>query len=98
MILITILNLLDIIAGIVLIANINFILYPIGIFHVLKGAWTMYTSFKAGFFFEVLGAIDFLGGSAILFEYYNLSSNYFLLLGLLMVAKGAFLMMLSKSH
>ena len=56
----------------------------------------MYTSFKAGFFFEVLGAIDFLGGSAILFEYYNLS--YFLLLGLLMVAKGAFLMMLSKSH
>ena len=94
MILVTILNLLDILAGISLIANIGFLLYPLGILHLIKGAWTLYTSFKAGFFLEVLGMIDFLGGGAILLAHYNFSSAYFLILGILMIAKGAFLMML----
>ena len=89
-----ILNLLDILAGFSLITRINFLLYPLGVLQILKGAWTVYTSFKAGFFLEILGMIDMLGGGAMLLAHYNFSSAYFLILGVLMIVKGAFLMMI----
>lgn len=94
MILLTVLNILDILAGVTLVAHIGFLLFPLGLFHMLKGAWTLYTSFKAGFFLEVLGMIDFLGGGFALLMHYGFGSNYFIMLGILMIIKGAFLFML----
>lgn len=94
MIIVTILNILDIIAGTSLIADISFLLYPFGLFHLIKGGWTIYTSIKQGFFFEVLGGIDFMGGIAMLLMHWEISSPYFLLLGIVMVVKGVFCFMI----
>jgi len=92
-VLLAILNVLDILGGISLIANISFLLYPLGIFHFLKGAWTIYTSIQQGFFFEVLGGIDFIGGLCLILVNWHISSTYFLVIGILMVAKGVFCFM-----
>jgi len=93
MIFVSILNLLDMLAGLTLIANIGFLLYPLGLFHFVKGGWTLYTSFKQGFFFEVLGGIDFLGGICCLLAYYGIMPVSFLIIGILMILKGAFCFM-----
>jgi hypothetical protein len=94
MIFVTVLNILDIIAGLSLVGNIHFLLYPLGIFHLVKGGWTMYTSFVQGFFFEVLGGIDFIGGLAMILINWEFSSVYFLFIGILMVIKGLFCFMM----
>jgi hypothetical protein len=93
MIFVTILNILDMIGGFSLVFDVRFLLYPLGLFHLLKGGWTIYSSFVQGFPFEVLGGIDFMGGIAMLLLNWHLSSTYFLLLGIAMVAKGVFCFM-----
>lgn len=94
MIIVTILNVLDILGGFSLILDVKLLLYPLGIFHLLKGGWTIYSSFIQGFPFEILGGIDFMGGLAMLLLNWQFSSAYFLLLGIAMIAKGIFCFML----
>ncbi|MDD5181590.1 MAG: hypothetical protein PHC66_00260 [Candidatus Nanoarchaeia archaeon] len=94
MVLVAILNALDVMAGITLIANIGFLLLPLGLFHFVKGGWTLYTSFKQGFFFEVLGGIDFLGGICCILAYHGIIPVSFLVIGIIMVIKGVFCFMI----
>jgi len=95
MIFVTILNFLDMLAGLSLITKLSFLLYPLGLFHLVKGGWTLYTSFKEGFFFEVLGGIDFLGGICCLLAYYGIMPISFFVIGTIMILKGAFCFMCS---
>lgn len=94
MVFVEILNMLDMLAGFSLIADISFLLYPLGLFHAIKGAWTLYTSLKQGFFFEVLGGIDFLGGLCCMLASYGIMPVPFLIVGIVMIAKGAFCFMI----
>jgi hypothetical protein len=95
MIFIIILNLLDMLAGLTLLADISFLLYPLGLFHAAKGVWTLYTSFTQGFFFEVLGGIDFLGGICCVLAAHGIMPASFFVVGIIMIAKGAFCFMSS---
>jgi len=65
---VTVLSLIDILAGISL-AVPNFLSFYLGIIMLLKGISSIVGSFASGFFFEIMGFIDLITGILLIFNF-----------------------------
>lgn len=65
---VTILSIIDILAGISL-AIPNFLGFYLGIIMLLKGISSIVGSFASGFFFEIMGFIDLITGILLIFSF-----------------------------
>lgn len=84
---VTILSLIDILAGISL-AFPNFLSFYLGIIILIKGISSVVGSFASGFFFEIMGIIDLITGILLLL---NFNLPWFWLLPIL---KGIFCLLI----
>jgi hypothetical protein len=93
---IAVLGILDIIAGGVMAlggiagaAESIYLLYFTAIFF-LKALYSIGTALAEGFFFDVLGWLDLMAAVSLLFLYWQISFGLFFWLGMLMIIKGVY--------
>ncbi|RLJ06921.1 MAG: hypothetical protein DRP12_03205 [Candidatus Aenigmatarchaeota archaeon] len=94
--LLALLGFLDILVGIFLIFKIGF-LFWFGIVWVLKGLWSVISSAGSGFWLDFLGWLDILAGGACLAVSFGLEFWIFFWLGVAMVLKGLYSLVMGIS-
>jgi hypothetical protein len=62
----------------------------IGILLLLKGLWTIFSSVSSGFYFEFLGAIDFLAAIFLVGTYFGALSEVAWIFGLFLLLKAIY--------
>lgn len=80
--------LIDIICGLALITKFAPLFLGFGLILLFKGMWSIYSSFSQGFYFEIMGGIDIIGGIALLLSYYGISYEFFFIIGIFIILKG----------
>lgn len=97
-----ILSILDILAGLLVFSSYSgleglfgkIVLYA-AVFHIVKGAWSVFTSYLMGFFFDVLGWIDFIAGILILLALYGFAFHFAYVVAIIIVIKGLYCILFS---
>lgn len=82
--------LLDVASGLILITRFGYLIFWFGLFSFVKGLWSLYTSIKAGFFFDWMGVIDLIAGICMILTSYGVYYSFFIILGVALVIKGIY--------
>ncbi len=95
-----ILGILDLLAGIVIALSTvlsfsgNTIVFWLAVLFLLKGFYSLITAFASGFFLDFLGFLDIIGGGFLLLAHWDISFVFVLWLGVIMVLKGIYSMVI----
>src|SRR3989338_11187627 len=96
--LILLLGVFDVIGGLLLAATwlklfvgAGFILY-FAVFFLLKGIYSVLSNIFSGFFLDLMGFLDLLAGAALLFVHWGTAPHYFLYIGIPLILKGIYCM------
>ena len=65
------------------------------IFYLLKGMWSLVSSLAAGYFYDWMGALDFIAGIALLLIFYGTVLNFFWIIGIAHILKGLYCLIFS---
>ena len=84
--------LVDIIGGLILISSFvsifKILLFYFGWIIFVKGAWTLFNSFRTHFYFDYLGLIDVICGATMLLLFFGWSLSFLWFFGILILIKG----------
>jgi len=83
----TVLALIDVAAGSTLIFNLSILSHYIGYAMLVKGGWTVLSSFKSDFLFLLIGTLDCIAGVILLLP--ALLSSLSWVVGIFIILKGA---------
>jgi len=86
------LSLIDVIAGFVLVSSEGSgrIVHFFAMYALIKGVWSLMSSFSAGYYFDWMGAVDTITGICLLLTNYNLVFGFFSIIGMAQVMKGIY--------
>jgi hypothetical protein len=96
MVFVAVLGILDIILGAALSASTfvdfagNGWILILGIVAIVKGIYSVFAGFGAGFYFDVLGWLDLVVGVMLLLVNWNIVFPFFLYVGILLILKGLY--------
>lgn len=97
-----ILSILDLVAGLLVFSSYSgletllgkVILY-VSIFHLIKGAWSIVSSFVLGYIYDVLGWIDLLSGILIILALNGIVFHFAYIFAIIMIIKGLYCILFS---
>lgn len=91
-------SMLEVIAG----ALVYFHWFPwhpiftyMSIFYLLKGIWSIVSSIASGFFYDWMGALDFITGIALMLIFYGTILDFFWIIGVAHILKGLYSLIFS---
>jgi len=82
-----VLALIDIVAGSALTFNVSILSSYAGYAMLVKGGWTVLSTFKSDFLFLLMGVLDFIAGLILLLP--GILSSLSWIVGILIILKGA---------
>lgn len=87
-----IISILDFLAAILIFLGSasSIFLLSVAMLLLVKGVWTIFSSISSGFYFEVLGAIDFIAALVLVVIYFGGSAPFFWVIGLILLAKAIY--------
>jgi len=88
-----ILSLLDLIAGGLLLLNLNYYVNYVAAFMLLKGLFSIISSFGMGYWFDWMGFIDIITSISLFLFSFGLPASIFKTIAWLIVAKGVYCML-----
>lgn len=68
----------------------NSFIFTIGLLGIIKGIYSILAGVLSGFYFDLLGLLDLVLGIFLLLAFYNLMFGWVIYLGILMVIKGLY--------
>ena len=80
---------MDIISGLAIITRFSPLFLVFGLVLLFKGVWSVYSSFSQQFYFEIMGGIDVIAGASLLLMYYGIYREFFVVVGVFVILKGA---------
>lgn len=63
-------------------------MFYIGIVILVKGLWSVFSSFLAKFYFDNLGWIDIVSGTTLMLLFYGKDISFFWIFGIAILVKG----------
>ncbi|MBI4020227.1 MAG: hypothetical protein HY367_02760 [Candidatus Aenigmarchaeota archaeon] len=91
-----VLGILDLLAGVILMAagafplTENGLAFMLGAIAIAKGVWSVLTAMAAGFYFDFLGIIDFFVGLFLLLSVWGFYLDFFFYVGIVAILKGLY--------
>lgn len=86
-------SVIDIVVGILIIFGIgqgnNYVLF-LFIVSLLKGSFSVVSSFSEGFYFDIFGALDFVAGVVLMLIFFGIGFPSLWIVGVLMLLKGLY--------
>ncbi len=67
----------------------------LAIFYLLKGIWSIVSSIAYGFFYDWMGALDFIAGIALMLIFYGTIFDFFWIIGVAHILKGLYSLIFS---
>lgn len=90
---------IDILGGLLIIFNsvsaLHVFLVYFGVIILAKGAWSVFSSFMARFFFDYLGWIDIISGAVLLLLYSDAGVSFLWISGIAVLIKGVWSILFS---
>lgn len=85
-----ILSIIDLAAGTLLLLNLHFFLNYITAIMALKGLFSIFSSFGAGFWFDWMGFVDILTAIALLLFSFGVPAGFFTTIAWIIIFKGIY--------
>lgn len=86
------LSVLDVVAGFTLVLSKQpgLLVKSLGLFSLLKGGWSLMSSFSANYYFDWMGWLDLVTGACLLLTSFNIVFGFYSVVGLIQVMKGVY--------
>ena len=87
---ILILSVLDILSGLAILFKVNFFIRYLAFAMLAKGGISLFSSVAMKYFFDWMGAIDFIIGIILLLNSMNIYSDFFTIFSWIIIFKGVY--------
>lgn len=85
-----ILSAIDLLAGGLILMNVNFLLNILAVIIILKGFFSSISSIGIGYWFDWMGAVDILAGTSLFLFSFGLPAAFFSTIAWIVIFKGIY--------